>query len=127
MVKIYFYPLEVVSKSRAGVTHIELYGRTMDNDQICVIDRTIKPHFYVIVKDSLTISKLRKLQILKDDTDTTTIPIILVSITCDDDSQKKGFTLGAFDFIPKPIDFERLFGSIQKLENSLKKFDKHRE
>ena len=64
MVKLYFYPLEIISKTKAERTNIELYGKTLDNDQICVIDKNIKPYFYVIPKGEKTIPKLKKLQIL---------------------------------------------------------------
>ena len=65
----------------------------------------------------------RVMEILKDDPETKTIPIILVSITSTKDAKNKGFTLGAHDFIPKPIDFNKLISSIDKIDSILAEID----
>ena len=62
--KIQFFPLDATYKIVDGKAVINLYGRTNDGRQICVLDTNFKPYFYVIPKDSIDISeKLEKIRI----------------------------------------------------------------
>jgi CheY-like chemotaxis protein len=51
------------------------------------------------------------LNALKADPELSTIPVVLVTIT---DDQNMGFALGASDYVPKPIDWNRLLAIIGK-------------
>ena len=46
MVKTQFYPLDF-DYDKDGT--IKIYGKTLDNQRICVLDDSIKPYFWVIV------------------------------------------------------------------------------
>ncbi|MDP3765112.1 MAG: DNA-directed DNA polymerase [Nanoarchaeota archaeon] len=62
--KIGFFPLDVTYKVIDGKAVINLYGRTSDGTQICIVDGNFEPYFYVIPKDSINIGeKLDKLRI----------------------------------------------------------------
>ena len=52
------------------------------------------------------------LRTLKADPDVSSIPVIMASIL---DEKNKGFSLGASDFVSKPIEKESLLNSIQNL------------
>ncbi|MBI2654276.1 ribonuclease H-like domain-containing protein [Candidatus Woesearchaeota archaeon] len=61
---IQFFPLDAAYKVAGGKAVINLYGKTADGTQICVLDESFAPYFYVIPKDSINISeKLEKLRI----------------------------------------------------------------
>jgi len=49
--KIQFYPLDITYKIIDGKPQIYLFGRTIDNKQITVIDENFHPYFYVFLKD----------------------------------------------------------------------------
>jgi len=49
--KIQFYPLDITYKINDEKPVIYLFGRTINNKQICVIDENFKPYFYVFLKD----------------------------------------------------------------------------
>ncbi|MBI3026598.1 ribonuclease H-like domain-containing protein [Candidatus Woesearchaeota archaeon] len=62
--KIQFFPLDAAYKVVDGKAVINLYGRTADGKQICVLDSSFEPYFYVIPKDSSNISeKLAKIRV----------------------------------------------------------------
>lgn len=48
--KIQFYPLDITYKVIEEKPQIYLFGRTIDNKQICVIDDKFQPYFYVFLK-----------------------------------------------------------------------------
>lgn len=58
------------------------------------------------------------LELLKTDSQTKDIPVILVSIISGL-QKERGFRLGAVDFISKPIEFDKLFKSIEKFGSQL--------
>ncbi|MFC1728601.1 DNA-directed DNA polymerase [Nanoarchaeota archaeon] len=59
MPKIEFYPLDVQYKVIRDKPVVYLYGRTSNNEQICVTDSTIDPYFYVL-PETTDISNLQK-------------------------------------------------------------------
>ncbi|MBI2558079.1 ribonuclease H-like domain-containing protein [Candidatus Woesearchaeota archaeon] len=62
--KIQFFPLDATYRVQDGKAVINLYGRTADGKQICILDSNFEPYFYVIPKDSSSISeKLEKLRV----------------------------------------------------------------
>lgn len=56
---------------------------------------------------------------LKADTKYSQIPVILCSALSDVESVKKGITLGAADFLTKPVDADILLAKIRKVEKKL--------
>jgi len=61
MAKIRFYLLDITYKVKAGKPVVWMFGRTTDGKQICVIDDSFKPYFYVIPKKGTEIKeKLQK-------------------------------------------------------------------
>lgn len=48
MTKIQFYPLDIQYKVVRDTPVMYLYGRTINNEQICVTDPNFEPYFYVI-------------------------------------------------------------------------------
>ena len=55
------------------------------------------------------------LRTLKADKEVAHIPVVMASII---DEKKKGFSLGAADYLSKPVERDRLIGSIGKLLGS---------
>lgn len=51
METIQFYPLDITYKVVGNKAHIYLFGRTINNQQICVVDEDFKPYFYVLLKN----------------------------------------------------------------------------
>ncbi|MBR9691873.1 hypothetical protein GOV06_03730, partial [Candidatus Woesearchaeota archaeon] len=49
--KIQFYPLDIAYKIENGKPVIYLYGRTTSEEQICVVDSSFEPYFYVLLRD----------------------------------------------------------------------------
>lgn len=58
--KIQFYPLDITYKVEEDIVRIYLFGKTIDNKQICIIDEDFKPYFYVILKDEDDIESFTK-------------------------------------------------------------------
>ncbi|MFH1416454.1 MAG: response regulator, partial [Elusimicrobiota bacterium] len=58
------------------------------------------------------------LQMLKQDPATESIPVILITIMVSL-AEEKGLSLGAIEVIGKPVDFERLFCSIERIRTRL--------
>ncbi len=46
--KILFYPTDITYTVRNGKPIVQLYGRTTDGRQICVLDEQFEPYFYVV-------------------------------------------------------------------------------
>jgi len=63
------------------------------------------------------------MEVLKQDPDTSKIPVILISVV-GGPQKERGFRLGAIDFVSKPIEEDKLFNSIKKVENDLAKTEK---
>ena len=62
--KIQFFPLDASYKIFDGKAVINLYGRTADGRQICILDRNFEPYFYLIPKDTSSIrEKLEKIKV----------------------------------------------------------------
>src|SRR3989344_643100 len=62
--KVQFFPLDVTYKVINDKAVIHLYGRTVDGEQICVIDDNFEPYFYVIAKKTQSVlEKLDKLRV----------------------------------------------------------------
>ena len=60
------------------------------------------------------LSGLEMCQMLNDDKDTKSIPIIVVSGLCDEADIKKAYILGVVSYITKPCDYEKLLREIKK-------------
>ena len=62
--KIVFFPLDITYKIENNKAAIYLFGRTADDKQICVIDDTFEPYFYVIPKKGEEVEeKLNKIKV----------------------------------------------------------------
>ncbi len=65
--KIQFYPLDITYKIKNNKPLIYLFGKTADDKQICVIDESFRPYFYVLLKDEDKIdsfcSKVKKIKV----------------------------------------------------------------
>ncbi len=51
MASITFYPMSIGFKALDASTEIRIFGRRSDGRQICVIDKSYSPHFYVILRE----------------------------------------------------------------------------
>jgi CheY-like chemotaxis protein len=51
---------------------------------------------------------------LKENSQTSSTPVVMISITPD---RNTGFALGALDFLPKPIEWSRLLGILDSIQN----------
>jgi DNA polymerase, archaea type len=61
-----FFPMDIDYRVYDDSTEIHIYGRRIDGRQICVIDKTYSPHFYVLLKDKSMLDSFgKKLQELK--------------------------------------------------------------
>jgi len=49
--KVRFYPLDITYKIKNNKALIYLFGKTVDNKQICVIDGSFRPYFFALLKD----------------------------------------------------------------------------
>jgi DNA polymerase elongation subunit (family B) len=64
MEKIRFFPMDINYKVIEGKAVLNIYGRTMNGEQICISDSSFDPYFYVIQKEGEEISeKLLKIKI----------------------------------------------------------------
>ena len=62
--KVQFYPLDATYGIVNGKAVISLYGKTLDDKRICILDSSFEPYFYVIPKGGADISeKLEKIRI----------------------------------------------------------------
>ncbi len=57
MERIQFFPLDVTYKLIEGKAVINLYGKTADGRQICILDSNFEPYFYVIPKQGIDLSE----------------------------------------------------------------------
>ena len=69
--KIQFFVLDVTYKVIEDIPNIFLYGKTLDGRQICVVDKSFKPYFYVFLnsEDDIAIfeEKIKKIEVEQDD------------------------------------------------------------
>lgn len=64
METVQFFPLDATYKVQDGKAVINIYGRTVDGRQICILDANFEPYFYVIPKENSNISeKLEKIRV----------------------------------------------------------------
>ncbi|MBD3354904.1 DNA polymerase [Candidatus Woesearchaeota archaeon] len=49
--KIRFYPLDIMYKVKNSKPLIYLFGKTAEDKQVCVVDDSFRPYFYVLLKD----------------------------------------------------------------------------
>jgi DNA polymerase, archaea type len=62
--RIRFFPMEITYRIVDGKAVINIYGKTMDGEQICVIDRNFEPYFYIIPKSIQEVEeKLTKVRV----------------------------------------------------------------
>lgn len=61
MVKIHFFPLDITYKIIDDKPVILLFGRTTDGTQICVMDESFVPYFYVIPKNEEIINRIKQI------------------------------------------------------------------
>ncbi len=67
-VKLQFFPLDVTYKVIDNKAVILLFGRTADGQQVCVLDESFEPYFYVIPKKGNDVAeKLEKISVEIDD------------------------------------------------------------
>jgi len=64
MEKIFFYPLDITYRIENNKPLILIFGKTQNNKQICILDDSFLPYFYVPQKPGLE-EKLKKLEIKK--------------------------------------------------------------
>ena len=51
MDKIQFYPIDSTYNIVDESAQIQIFGKTLDNKQICIIDKNFKPYFYVFLNN----------------------------------------------------------------------------
>jgi signal transduction histidine kinase/DNA-binding response OmpR family regulator len=59
---------------------------------------------------------------LKENSQTASTPVVMISITPD---RNTGFALGALDFLPKPIEWSRLLGILDSIQNQSQSNKQH--
>ena len=65
--KIQFYPIDATYKVIDEKPVIHLFGRTIDNQQVCVLYDSFEPYFYVVPKKGVDISnELKNLRLERD-------------------------------------------------------------
>ena len=67
MAKFQFYPVSITYKVSGDMASVYLFGRTKDNKQICVVDSSLKPYFYVMPKEESVREKLLKISVENKD------------------------------------------------------------
>lgn len=66
--KIQFFPLDIAYKVIDDKPVIHLFGRTVDNKQVLILDDSFEPYFYVIPKEGIDLrEKLEKIEVERDD------------------------------------------------------------
>ncbi len=60
MPQIQFYPIDIKYKVMNNRPVIHIFGKTIDNKRILVIDKTFLPYFYVLPKEHANIIELKK-------------------------------------------------------------------
>lgn len=66
MAVVSFYPVDIEYRVYDNNTEVRLYGRRGDGRQICVVDKSYLPHFYVLLKDMSKLDEFgKKMQELK--------------------------------------------------------------
>ena len=58
--KVQFYPLDITYRIEDNKAKILLFGRTVNKEQICVIDENFEPYFYVLLRDENNIDDFCK-------------------------------------------------------------------
>tara|TARA_Y100000034_G_scaffold87663_1_gene105129 strand:+ start:4813 stop:7260 length:2448 start_codon:yes stop_codon:yes gene_type:complete len=58
--KIQFYPLDFTYKVIDGRPEVLIFGKTLSNDPICVIDKGFKPYFHLILIDDVNTEEFIK-------------------------------------------------------------------
>ena len=110
--KIRFYPLDMMYKIIDGKPVIHLFGKTIDNKQVCVLYDKFEPYFYVIPNKGADIT--RQLKDLKIERNNQTYPIIRV-----EEVKKK--------YLGKDVDaikvFTNLPGNIPVIREELKNWN----
>src|SRR3989338_4548183 len=62
--KIRFFPLDIIYKVIENKPVIHLYGRIENGPQVCILDDSFEPYFYVVAKEGAEIrEKLEKLSV----------------------------------------------------------------
>lgn len=110
--KIRFYPLDVMYKIIDGKPVIHLFGKTIDNKQVCVLYDKFEPYFYVIPNKGVDIT--RQLKDLKIERNNQTYPITRV------ESVKKKYLGKDVDAIKV---FTNLPGNIPVIREELKNWN----
>ncbi|MDP4012644.1 MAG: DNA-directed DNA polymerase [Candidatus Nanoarchaeia archaeon] len=57
--KVQFYPTDVDTIEYQGEQAIRIFGRTIDNKRICILDQTFKPYFWAIPKHAHKITQVK--------------------------------------------------------------------
>lgn len=67
MVKIQFFPLDIRRAEYNNKQAVLLFGRTLTNQRVCIIDDSYIPYFYVIPKKGINVrEKLEKIEVERD-------------------------------------------------------------
>ncbi|MBI2651019.1 hypothetical protein HYX01_00960 [Candidatus Woesearchaeota archaeon] len=65
---IYFFPIDVTYKIIDGKPAIHMFGRTLDNKQVCVIYDKFEPYFYAIPKKNADIyDELKNFKVIRNE------------------------------------------------------------
>ena len=67
MVRISFYPTDITHTVKNGKVIVQVYGRTTEGRQICVLDEDFEPYFYVVggEKEALELLKQDDCQVVR--------------------------------------------------------------
>jgi len=93
------FEVEVFSKSKDAFEHLKAF----------------EPDLIMLDLKMPGLSGFEFCQMLNEDKDTSSIPIIVVSGVCDEADIKKAYKLGIESYITKPFEYEKLLSEIKKV------------
>lgn len=101
MAEITCYLLDITYKVLAGKPVIYLYGRTLDGQQVCLVDKLFQPYFYVVAQDLKEVS--RNLKDFKVEKNNVTYQVVAVKEVQKNYLGKETRALQVFVNIPQGV------------------------
>ncbi len=80
--------------------------------------KTYKPDLITLDVMMPDMTGFQVLELLTANEEYKKIPVIFVTVIASEIQKKRAKEMGAYDMIPKPIDFDKLVGLIEKMEDS---------
>ena len=104
MTKLMLYPLEVDYKVVGGRPRFYIFGRTQKGEQICLIDETFRPFFYILINhenfDSF-VKKIKSIRVRRRDREFGLVDVEIVRKKYKGSEQK---AIKVYTKLPKDID-----------------------